>query len=637
MDAWRGLNTTNNTWANGFAQLDVYKERVSYDANGNILRYLRHGNKTGTPVMDSLSYGYTYNAGKLANNRLNQVRDNVTDAAYADDIDNQSADNYTYDAIGNLMSDAKDSISNIQWNVYGKIMEIQRIPSAARPVSNIRYSYDAAGNRIGKRVAKYNSTAVDYTWYVRDASGNVMGTYGYTSTGTNDLSGANLMQNEVYLYGSSRLGALAVNRNVEDTLQPRDSSLSLPLGLGNLIKGPFVRGIKQYELSNHLGNVLVTISDRKLGVDDGTKDGVVDWYVADVVTANDYYPFGMMMPGRKFAQAGKDYRYSINGQEKELNENITTALYWEYDSRLGRRWNVDPVTKESESPYATFGNNPIWNIDPNGADTLKYLNNNQALDAMKIAAKTLKTAICKKQKIVEQGTSNTVSTLTNEVKGSLVDAADAYAETNSLSVSAGCEFNNLVQDYAEGLRRAYQYGGEKSFNDIAKYLDAQGNSKTSSTFALRKVITRVLEIELRYCGVVNAATEAAKFIATAGLLPNVGASPRIVIGLKPGPALRQAYVTEVEGIKKWVTVMRGQGCTSEQIARATHLYRRLLGVKYKDLTPPRLLETIYKRNLEKYNDRLGPTIEWLRGKGKSWDDIIESSSRSGGKDINFNQ
>ncbi|MGQ2985549.1 MAG: hypothetical protein ACT6R1_18865 [Flavobacterium sp.] len=45
-----------------------------------------------------------------------------------------------------------------------------------------------------------------------------------------------------------------------------------------------------------------------------------------------------------------------------------TAEYWQYDSRLGRRWNVDPVVKPWESPYACFKNNPIWHIDVNGDD-----------------------------------------------------------------------------------------------------------------------------------------------------------------------------------------------------------------------------------------------------------------------------
>lgn len=63
-------------------------------------------------------------------------------------------------------------------------------------------------------------------------------------------------------------------------------------------------------------------------------------------------------------------RFAFNGQEKvdEISGlgNHNTALFWEYDTRLGRRWNVDPVVKPFESSYATFSDNPIFNIDPNG-------------------------------------------------------------------------------------------------------------------------------------------------------------------------------------------------------------------------------------------------------------------------------
>ena len=48
-----------------------------------------------------------------------------------------------------------------------------------------------------------------------------------------------------------------------------------------------------------------------------------------------------------------------------------------YDTLLGRRWNVDPVTKPWESSYATFANNPIWFRDIDGKDTV-FGNDNQA-------------------------------------------------------------------------------------------------------------------------------------------------------------------------------------------------------------------------------------------------------------------
>jgi hypothetical protein len=50
--------------------------------------------------------------------------------------------------------------------------------------------------------------------------------------------------------------------------------------------------------------------------------------------------------------------------------NSYTAQFWQYDSRIARRWNIDPVVKHHESPYAAFANNPIIYIDPLGSDTI---------------------------------------------------------------------------------------------------------------------------------------------------------------------------------------------------------------------------------------------------------------------------
>jgi len=81
--------------------------------------------------------------------------------------------------------------------------------------------------------------------------------------------------------------------------------------------------------------------------------------------------------------------------------------------------------------------------------------------------------------------------------------------------------------------------------------------------------------------------------------------------------------------------MRSGGSSSEEIARALHGLRRELGVKYKSLTPGDMLQQIYQRNIQKYGDKLGPTIDYLRQQGKSWDDIINSATRTGGKDLGF--
>jgi RHS repeat-associated protein len=76
----------------------------------------------------------------------------------------------------------------------------------------------------------------------------------------------------------------------------------------------------------------------------------------------------MGIPGRKFVQGVKKYRYGFNGQEKsdDVIAGNYTAEYWEYDSRIGRRWNIDPVVKQEQSPYMCFSGNPIWRTDPLG-------------------------------------------------------------------------------------------------------------------------------------------------------------------------------------------------------------------------------------------------------------------------------
>jgi hypothetical protein len=101
-----------------------------------------------------------------------------------------------------------------------------------------------------------------------------------------------------------------------------------------------------------------------------TKNNTPFWFTTNSkFQEKSSYPFGSIL-----SSVSKGvYRYGMNTQEKD-NEiygegNSYTAEYWQYDARLGRRWNLDPVVKVHESPYATFANNPVWFVDPNGSDT----------------------------------------------------------------------------------------------------------------------------------------------------------------------------------------------------------------------------------------------------------------------------
>ena len=86
-------------------------------------------------------------------------------------------------------------------------------------------------------------------------------------------------------------------------------------------------------------------------------------------TLKNYSSFGMPIPDRIWGAPDK-YRFGFNGMEMD-NEvdglgNFNTAEFWEYDTRLGRRWNLDPINTPWESLYLSFSNNPIFYIDPKG-------------------------------------------------------------------------------------------------------------------------------------------------------------------------------------------------------------------------------------------------------------------------------
>ncbi len=320
----------------------AYTMALAYDPNGNIQKLLRNGT-VATPAMDDLQYHYYTSAGSTytgdptaidATNKLAYVTDAVGTTAEPSDIESQPANNYAYDAIGNLITDAQEGLS-IRWNVQNKITYIKKANG-----NDIAYSYDALGNRIKKTVLNTTPGGSPGTqYYVRDAQGNTMAIY--------EMKNNAMHWAEQHLYGSSRLGIYQPNLKLALPLQPLPPLTALST----------TRHSTQYELTNHLGNVLATVSDGRSSSNTAT-----------ILTATDYYAFGMGMQRRGFSLNNSGYRYGMNGQEKsnEIFDNLFGAEYWEYDSRIGRRWNIDPIITVGESEYACFKNNPIYYIDTEG-------------------------------------------------------------------------------------------------------------------------------------------------------------------------------------------------------------------------------------------------------------------------------
>jgi len=324
------LSAGTGNWQAGTGATNAWKENFSYDANGNISALQRYGS---TGIMDNLDYHYNRNGQQeLLNNKLRHVKDNVAGTTGSYDLaSGQADDNYGYDAIGNLIKDEQAEITAIDWNVYGKIKSIDK----AGTTDDISYSYDATGNRVSKAI---NGKT---TYYVRDAQGNPLAMY--------EQTGSTTEWKEQQLYGSSRLGMWKPDANLANN------------GWDNT-------GLKFFELSNHLGNVMAVITDKRIALGGGS-------YGAEVVSANDYYAFGGQVNGREWS-LGDAYRYGFNGHEKddEVSGEGNHISYGDngYDPRIGRRWNRDRFADKFsfQSPYVHANNSPIWGADVSGDSTV---------------------------------------------------------------------------------------------------------------------------------------------------------------------------------------------------------------------------------------------------------------------------
>lgn len=236
----------------------------------------------------------------------------------------------------------------------------------------MHFNYDPSGEKVAMTIM-YNQTIHTiwdfYYWYVRDAQGNVMATY---QTGGNNINTSPLILNQHVIYGSSRLGQVTRNQDMDQARNGETSANYNHLGTGILFT--FTRGNKLFETANHLGSVNMTQTDRHAPVNSG---GNVTFYRQDMQSAEDFTPFGMSMPGKVF-DAGAAYSYKFNGKERmyEINGKSNQYDYGMriYDPRGGRFWSMDPLTKSFpwNSPYSYAENSPILFKDLDGLEKVHY-------------------------------------------------------------------------------------------------------------------------------------------------------------------------------------------------------------------------------------------------------------------------
>lgn len=348
----------SNIW-NPTTYGNSYFNSFTYNADGNILTQKRH--RRDGSMIDNLTYHYQRNdQGNFLSNRLYHVNDAIDSLIDNTDLDDMgefeddyllinSSNNYSYDEEGRLKSDSTEQIANIVWRLDGKVKSIIRPISSSR--KNLIFDYDAMGNRIAKHIINPQTDMLEKsTYYILDAQGQQISMYEHIV----DSNEVRYLLSERNIYGSNRIGVTKGTINMYDP---------------QTIPSYGVIGNRQYELTNHLGNVLSVISDFVTPIDDNLNEEV-DGYAATIISVSDYSPFGVLLQGRSFANP--NYRYGFNGKEKDDefkgNDNSYDFGARIYDPRIGRFFSPDP--KESEYPfqstYCFAGNNPIQLVDENG-------------------------------------------------------------------------------------------------------------------------------------------------------------------------------------------------------------------------------------------------------------------------------
>lgn len=288
------------------------------------------------------------------------------------------AQTYQYDQSGRLIADASEQIASIEWNNQSKIVKLTRTSGSTKP--DLEFIYDVSGNRLAKIVKPRNTNAIEpqykwiYTYYEHDLEGMALAIYSMNY----EQLGESKYVSKVEKISSAMGGVGVIEKKQEMVRQTFTASIGGDGRFQNKQSTGVLlpswdqalkydeKGLKQFEMANHLGDVTVIVNDRKLVL------------AASVRQATDYYSFGMSMPGRN-SKTDKNYRYGFNGAERDDEVRDEDGAYnftgrSIYDPRLARFVSVDPLWRSffAVSPYSFGNNSPVFFSDQSGEQPGPY-------------------------------------------------------------------------------------------------------------------------------------------------------------------------------------------------------------------------------------------------------------------------
>ncbi|MES2544557.1 MAG: hypothetical protein V4548_06710 [Bacteroidota bacterium] len=300
----------------GLSNVDSYREKVTYDKNGNIIALLRNGDMDTNGGMvnkiDDLSYTYDGNQLTKVIDNSNSPQGFKDDSIFGIDL----FDDYTYDTNGNMKRDQNKGITGITYNH----LNLPTIISFG--LSNkIEYTYNALGQKLQKKVTE--NTNVTNTLYLNGFQ----------------------YKNDVLLHFPHAEGYV-----------------------NNIVVGGNNTYNYVFNYTDHLGNIRMSYA----------KDPATG--SIKILEENHYYPFGMKQTNynsnrnifvvmnaaarivARNTTGGMDYNYKFQSQERqdELGLNWDSFKWRNYDYATGRFMNIDPLAEKYayQSPY-NFSENRV--------------------------------------------------------------------------------------------------------------------------------------------------------------------------------------------------------------------------------------------------------------------------------------
>ncbi|HEU0228233.1 MAG TPA: RHS repeat-associated core domain-containing protein [Arachidicoccus soli] len=277
---------------------------------------------------------------------------------------------------GNITSDQFRGITGITYNISNLPEQLTAGGSL------IKYWYDNNGNRFRKQEGATDEIYVlgkdGETEAVFDANGsikffNILS--GYETIGrfaptpvdlylsNTTLNGSYEAQNSITVENNVTVGGLTVLK-AGNSIHLK-SGFTAPNGTDFTAQIGTVSGTpkRYYYLKDHLGSIRVVVDEN-----------------GDIVSSDDYDPWGMTLTGRSTNIAYLNAKYKFTGKERDTETGYDYFGARYYDGRIGKWMQVDPLSEKyfEISPYTYARNNPLVLIDPKGTDDYYYTQDGQA-------------------------------------------------------------------------------------------------------------------------------------------------------------------------------------------------------------------------------------------------------------------